>query len=305
MLGIDALNVMTETLQSMLRGLIERTPQIVIALVILVIAFFVARFFRWLIKRLMKSASARPALIRLFVNLSGIAVWIVAIAFATVTVFPSITPANFVASLGLTSVAIGFAFKDVFENFLAGIIILYRKEMRIGDVIDADGVSGRIEDITIRETHVRTLDGELVLVPNAHLFKEPLTIITDKKERRNRLSVGVDYDASLKDVRSALRDAIDQCTSIKDKDRVEIVCTAFGGSSIDFDILWWASSEPQEQRASYDELAFAVKSALDEVNISIPFPQTTLSFRDDAQPVGIQTKPAGANDDEHRQGGTA
>ncbi|MEO1101757.1 MAG: mechanosensitive ion channel family protein [Pseudomonadota bacterium] len=286
----NPIELVMETTNSMVAGFFERLPQLGIAVFVLALTFIAARLLRAAVTAVMKGAKVRAALIRLSTNLIGIASWILGFAIAITIIFPSITPASLIAGLGLTSVAIGFAFKDIFENFLAGIIILAREKMRIGDIIECEDVFGRIEDIEIRETHVRETDGELVIVPNAYLFKNPLKIQTDRDHVRQDLTVGVDYDCSLPEAREALQRAIESCESVTKDKPVEVRCVAFGGSSIDFKLLWWTDSEPRDQRGSYDEVAFAVKKELDEAGIGIPFPQTTLSFRPEAQPVQIAQK---------------
>jgi small conductance mechanosensitive channel len=127
----------------------------------------------------------------------GVFVWTVGVLVASSIVFPGVTPANLLALLGLGSVAIGFAFKDIFENFLAGILIMLRKKVNIGDVIECETVEGRVEQITLRDTYLRHLSNELVLVPNAYLFKNPLKILTDASLRRYTVDVGVTYSADL------------------------------------------------------------------------------------------------------------
>ena len=83
------------------------------------------------------------------------------------------------AGLGLGSIAIGLAFKDIFENFLAGFLILMRKPMRIGDDIECEGLSGQVEQMSIRGTFLRKRSGELILVPNSFIFKKPVKILID------------------------------------------------------------------------------------------------------------------------------
>jgi len=231
-------------------------------------------------------------------------VWVIGISVATVVVFPSITPAKLIAGLGVTSVAIGFAFKDVIENFLAGSIILARGKMRIGDVIECDDIFGKVEDIAVRETHVRDIDGELMIVPNAYLFKNPLKIQTDQDLKRQSLTVGVDYDTDMEEARTALQKALKRCKSVDPSMPIDVDCVSFGGSSIDFTILWWTGSTPKEQRSSYDEVAFAVKSALDAAGITIPFPQVTLSYRPENYPVEMRrfTSGAGGNEKNRESG---
>lgn len=282
-MDIDPISQVMSTVNALAAGFFERLPQIIAAFVVLLLTWGIAKIAETLVRKVLQKTKTRLALIRLATNLIGIAAWIFGIAIAVTLVFPSITPAKLIAGLGLTSVAIGFAFKDVFENFLAGMIILARKKMRIGDIIECNDISGRVEDIAVRETHVRELDGELLIVPNAYLFKNPLKIQTDKDLKRQSLTVGVDYDADLEQTRSVLSEALSACDSVEQNETRDVDCVSFGGSSIDFKLMWWTDSEPKSQRKSYDQVAFSVKAALDKAGIEIPFPQTTLSFRDDAR----------------------
>jgi small-conductance mechanosensitive channel len=294
---VDPVTLIIDTIAGLAQGFFERLPQIGIAIVVLVLTFVVARIIRGIVAAAMKRAKVRAALISLTTNLVGIAAWIGGVAIAVTVIFPSITPAQLVAGLGLTTVAIGFAFKDIFENFLAGVMILGRKKMRIGDMIECNEVFGRIEDISIRETHVRETDGELVIVPNAYLFQNPLKIQTDQDLKRNELLIGIDYDASLPEARDVLQAALKSCESVSGDKPTEVKCVSFGGSSIDFKLLWWTKSEPREQRYSFDEVAFAVKAALDEAGMDIPFPQSTLSFRDDERPIRIASEQRSVSED--------
>lgn len=277
---LDPVQLLTETVIGMARGFIERLPQIGIGIIILALTWVVAALAAKGAVKALKRAGLRPALVTLFQNLSGIIVWVIGVSIAIVVIFPSVTPAQLVAALGVGTLAIGFAFKDVFENFLAGVLILFRKEMRIGDFVECQEVEGVIESVTIRETHVRQPDGQLVIVPNSVLFTNPVWVLTDKDIRRNELTVGVDYDASLPAAAAALNKALESCESVSKSKPTEVKCVEFGGSSINFVLLWWADSTPKGQRLSFDEVAFAVKRELDAADIGIPFPQVTLSQRE-------------------------
>lgn len=290
-MDLNPIEQITESLNAYANGFFSHLPQLFMALGVLLATFVAARIIRRIVTSVMSRAGTRPALMTLAENLIGIASWIIGWAIAVTIIFPSIKPANLIAGLGLTSVAIGFAFKDIFENFLAGVIILSREKMRIGDIIECEDVYGRVEHILIRETHVRETDGELVIVPNAFLFQNPVTIQTDKDIKRNELVVGIDYDADMAVARDALQAALETCETVDGGQGTEVKCVSFGGSSIDFKLLWWSDSQPKSQRNSYDEVAFAVKRALDDASIGIPFPQTTLSFRDEATPLRIVSKP--------------
>lgn len=277
-------------IESMATAFFKSLPNLTIALVVVIGALIAGRVVRAIVSAAMHRAHVRDALVTLARNLISIAAWIVGIAIAMTVIFPSVSPSDIIAGLGLTSVAIGFAFKDVFENFLAGVIILGREKLRIGDVIECEDVYGRVENILIRETHVRETDGELVIVPNSYLFKNPVNIETDRGLKRQELVVGVDYDTDMRQAKSVLQEALNSCNTVKQSETKDVQCVSFGGSSIDFKLLWWSGSRPADQRETYDEVAFAVKDALDAAGITIPFPQSTLSFRDEAVPIPLQTR---------------
>lgn len=276
--------------ENMASAFFKSLPNLTIALVILIVTLIAGRIIRAIVSTAMHRARVRDALVTLAQNLISIAAWIVGVAIAMTVIFPSVSPSDIIAGLGLTSVAIGFAFKDVFENFLAGVIILGREKLRIGDVIECEDVYGRVESILIRETHVRETDGELVIVPNSYLFKNPVNIETDRTLKRQELVVGVDYDTDMRKAKSVLQEALASCESVEQSETMDVQCVSFGGSSIDFKLLWWSGSRPADQRATYDEVAFAVKDALDEAGITIPFPQSTLSFREEAVPIPLKTR---------------
>ena len=275
--------------ESMASAFFKSLPNLTIALVILVVTLLAGRIIRAVVSAAMQRAHVRDALVTLARNLISIAAWVVGMAIAMTVIFPSVSPSDIIAGLGLTSVAIGFAFKDVFENFLAGVIILGREKLRIGDVIECEDVYGRVENILIRETHVRETDGELVIVPNSYLFKNPVNIETDRGLKRQELVVGVDYDTDMRQAKAVLQDALESCETVKQSETKDVQCVSFGGSSIDFKLLWWSGSRPADQRETYDEVAFAVKDALDEAGITIPFPQSTLSFREEAMPIPLKS----------------
>jgi small conductance mechanosensitive channel len=229
--------------------------------------------------RFFRTTKMRKSLINLLVLLSSIVVWMLGFMIAAIILFPNLTPTKMLAGLGIGSVAIGFAFKDIFENFLSGVLILLRPQMRIGDFIECEGLEGKVENILVRETHIRQTDGQLVVMPNSMLFKNPLTILTDIPERRIIVICGVAYKEDVDQARKVIKNAVLECKSvISDRRKVEIFAQEFADSSINFEVTWWTGSTPVEVRISRDEVIAAVKRALDDAGIEIPFPYRTLTF---------------------------
>lgn len=284
---MEPINIMVSKFQEMTQAAIELTPQLLISVFILLITYAFARLAKSVTKRILSKTTLRPSLVNLMVLFSSLGLWVFGLMIAAIIAFPSLTPAKMLAGLGIGSVAIGFAFKDIFENFLAGIIILLRKEMRINDFISCQGYEGTVEAILVRETHIRETDGELVILPNSMLFKNPLTIRTDIDQRRTTIICGVGYGENVDDARAVINTAVANCkTVISDSRPVEVFANEFADSSINFEVSWWTGSKPIDIRKSRDEVVAAIKSALDEAEIEIPFPYRTLTFN---QPIGIES----------------
>ena len=289
---MEPLNILMAQLRDIARNAIELLPQLLIAVVVILITYAFAKLAKNIARRILQKTTLRKSLINLLMLFSSLAIWVIGIMIAAIIAFPDLTPTKMLAGLGIGSVAIGFAFKDIFENFLAGIIILLRKEMRINDFISCEGYQGKVETILVRETHIRQTDGELVILPNSMLFKNPLTITTDIEQRRTTIICGVGYGENVDQARKVIKQAVSACkTVISDSRPVEIFANEFADSSINFEVTWWTGSKPLEVRKSRDEVIAAVKAALDKSGIEIPFPYRTLTFNqpiriDNNQPTG-------------------
>ena len=179
-----------EQLQEMGQGFVEALPTLAIAVFIVFLTWIIARFAARISDVIVGRTELRTSLKTLIDTLVKLAIWIIGLFIAAIVVMPDLTLASLLAGLGIGAVAIGFAFQDIFENFLAGVLIMVREKMRIGDVIECEDITGKVEHITLRETHIRRLSGELSVVPNSILFKNPVEILTDRDERRHEVVVG-------------------------------------------------------------------------------------------------------------------
>jgi small conductance mechanosensitive channel len=282
---MDLFNILLERVQDMVAGFVRMVPQLAIAVVVLIVTWGIANLARAIVDRITKRARVRPSLATLFSTLAGITIWIFGILVALAVLLPGVTAGSLLALVGFGSVAIGFAFKDIFENFLAGMLIMMRRKMRIGDHIKCEGEEGRIEQITLRETYLRQLDGQLSIVPNSFLFKNPVLIITDLDLRRHEIIVGVDYSTDLSQAAEVIEGAVRSADMVAAGKPVEVYAREFGDSSIDFTIRWWSGSKQLDMHRSRDQVVRSIKRALDEAGIVIPFPQLTASF---LEPLSVE-----------------
>ncbi|MBV6631418.1 MAG: mechanosensitive ion channel family protein [Alphaproteobacteria bacterium] len=254
-------------------------PQLTLAVVVIVITSIAVFLTRRSLETVLTRGAMRPALVMAIRTLAGISVWILGILLAITIAFPSVTPAKMLGAIGLGGVAIGLAFREMLENFMAGIMIMVRKPMRIGDVIVVDDVYGQIEQITMRDTYVRQISNELILVPNAKIYKNPVEIITDLPLRRHQIVVGVAYGEDADNALKVIEKAVNSVDEIDKSVTPEVFAREFNASSIDFTVRWWAGSQPEDMHRSRSAVVLAVKRALDDAGIEIPFPYRTLTFK--------------------------
>ena len=285
--SLNTLEILIAQLRTMWEGIISLLPSLVIAILFLFFTWIVARFATKIADRLTSRTAMRPSLRELVETLIRIAIWTVGLLIALTILLPDLTPGSLIAGLGVGTVAIGFAFQDIFENFLAGILIMIREKMRIGDYISCEGIEGKVEQIMLRETHIRKLSNELTIVPNSVLFKNPVEILTDQDQRRHEIVVGVSYDTDLEQARGVIREAVESSDATDDGKPIDVFACEFNSSSVDFKLRWWSGSAQRDMHESRDLVIRSVKRALDEAGIEIPFPYVTHTFKE-AVPMASQ-----------------
>jgi len=278
--SFEPLSILTTQLTEMGRGIIAMLPNILIALALLGLTWAIARFAKQIADKLTIGADMRPSLRELIDLTVHMSIWAVGLLISVTVLLPNLTLSSIVAGLGIGTVAVGFAFKDVFENFMAGVLLMLREKMRIGDYIECEGVEGKVEQISLRETHVRRLSNELAVVPNSILFKNPVEILTDRAQRRFELIIGVSYDTDIEHASNVIRKSVEGSDAIAADRDVDVFATEFNSSSVDFRVRWWSGSAKRDKHESRDAMIRTIKAALDTADIEIPFPYRTHTFKE-------------------------
>lgn len=279
-ISVSPIKILLNQIETISRQAIALAPNIVAGIIFLFVTWIIARLLRYVLNKSFQRMNIRPALKDAFLTIITVLVWIWGLLIAAMIMLPGLTPSQLIAGLGIGSLAIGLAFKDIFENFLAGILIMLRKPMRIGDYIECEDIEGSVEHITIRDTHLRRSDGVLVMLPNGYLYKNPVEVLTDLQKRRQTIMVGIAYGEDVAEGREVITQSLEGLDTIDKGRSVQIFAQAFGSSSIDFEVTWWCGSKPVEIRRSRDQVVEAVKQALDDAGIEIPYPYRTLTFKE-------------------------
>ncbi len=271
---------MLESLFGIWSSFVERLPYIVLGMLVVLLTWAIASLVGKVVRKGAKRTKTRQSLSDLLSRLATMAVWVIGLLLAAMVMFPGLTPSKALGGLGLISVAVGLAFKDIFENFFAGMLILWKFPFENGDFIECEGVMGRVEDVTVRMTKIRLTSGELIVMPNATLFKNAVEVLTDRPLRRNRIEVGVAYGEDVEAAVTVIQQAVENGSTVLKQNPVEIYPFAFGASSIDIEVCWWSEPTPLAVRKSRAEVVTNIKAALDSAGIEIPFPYRTLTFKE-------------------------
>ena len=226
------------------------------------------------------SAGSAAVLGRIAGGLATLVVFLVAAAVA----FPSVSAADLFNLLGIGGVAIGFAFRDVLQNLLAGILILLTRPFRIGDQIRHGDQEGTVEDIWVRATVLRTYDNRRILIPNASLFTDKIEVITAYERRRLQFPLTIGNGDEIARARDVVVQALRSTPGVLADPAPEALVTGLGSAGVDMVARFWIN--PPRRREAVDALdgaIEAVKRALTDAGLDLPFPTTQVLFHDQTE----------------------
>jgi small-conductance mechanosensitive channel len=280
-IGISAL---WEKVQNMINNFIVLLPNIVLGLLVFIIFVYIGRAIKRTVKRLTshhryarnlgmvlgRLAQGLTVLVGLFISLS--------------IVIPSLKAGDLVQLLGISGVAIGFAFRDILQNFLAGVLILLTEPFQIDDQIVFKGFEGTVENIQTRATTIRTYDGRRIVIPNSDLFTNSVTVNTAFENRRLEYDVGVGYGDDLEVTKQLILEAISSVDTVLKDPGPDVLVIELAESSVNIRARWWIKP-PRRADAlnSRDQVLSAIKRKLVENGIDLPFPTRQILFHDQTE----------------------
>lgn len=272
----ELLTTIQNSLLDLLGQSIKVLPSLLLAILIVIATIYGVRLSRRLARSTGERLMDSPSLQSLFVQIAVVATWVGGILLACVVLFPELGLGDLIGLLGLGSVAIGFAFQDIFKNFLAGILLLLNEPFRINDQIIVSDFEGTVENINIRSTQIRTYRGERVVIPNSIVFTSPVEVLTDLPYRRTDLEIGLDYNTPLDRARQVLLMALSDVDGILSHPSAEVDLTSFGDSAITFVVRYWTKPQKVHVRQTQSQVVVALKKACDQVDFNIPYPIRTI-----------------------------
>ncbi len=280
---VDAnVGLIWRTVDRLLDGFLAMLPLLVAGLLVFLVLLMLAKAVRYGIERALARSSNRSAAVAigriLYILMLGIALLI-----AVTVAFPSMTPGRLISTLGIGGVAIGFAFKDIFQNLLAGILLLLRHPFRVGDEITTGDFTGTVESIETRATFIRTYDGKRVIIPNGDVYTKPVTVISAYDMLRTEYDIGIGYGDDLGRAKEIALQAIRSVSGVLVDPAPDVLVWDLAGSSKNLRLRWWTRPHRSDVIAIRDQVLRAAAEALAEAGVDLPFPTQVVLFHDQTE----------------------
>jgi len=279
-----AITAAWQKIGGLIDGFIVMLPNIVLAIVVFIIFFFAARWLKLLVKRLTRRHRQARNLGMVLGRLAQGAVILLGLFVALSIVVPTFRAGDLIQLLGISGVAIGFAFRDILQNFLAGILILLTEPFKIEDQIVFKDFEGTVENIETRATTIKTYDGRRIVIPNAELFTNSVTVNTAFDARRLEYNVGIGYGDDVNQAKRLMLEAIYSVDDVLRAPAADVLVLELAQSSVNIRARWWIKP-PRRMDAlnSRDKVISAIKQKLVENGIDLPYPTRQILFHDQTE----------------------
>lgn len=268
---------MDNLLQALSEMVVDYGGRVVVALVVLFAGWMIAGWVGRVSRKALTRAKIDETLAKFLCKMAR---WVILllVILACLSVF-GVETTSFAAVLGSAGIAIGLAFQGTLGNFASGMMLLMFRPFQVGDVVTVNGITGKVDEIELFTTTLDTFDNRRFIIPNGAVFGTTIENITYHSRRRADVAVGVAYSADIDRTRNVLTEAAQNVPGALDDPGPAIILLDLGDSCVNWSVRVWAKSD--EFGAVRQAATRAVKLALDEANIEIPFPQMDVHVAND------------------------
>jgi small-conductance mechanosensitive channel len=254
------MNKLTDTFSDLYNKFTDQLPTILIALVILTIGFLIAAGLKNLILKKIKPRLTNTLSADFIAQMTSILIrTIIIIIVLNLLGFKSFT-SQILAGAGILTFVLGFAFKDIGENFLAGIILAFKSPFRLKDLIESGTILGYVQELNLRETLVKTPDGKDAFIPNGQILKNPLINYTIDGFLRYEFIIGLDYNSNIAEGLKIISDSVNEISDVlntKNK-KTTVLIEELTASTINFKILFWIDTFKSTSKTYHNSIRSAV-----------------------------------------------
>lgn len=289
-----SINMFANKIHSMFDYFAQAIPAILLGLFIFAIFLTTGKLLRSVIKQFMSNHRGY----NVWLVLARIAQWVLTLVgflIALAIIFPSITPADLLTGLGVGGIAFGFAFKDILQNNLAGILILLQKPFQIGDEIRYKEFEGSVEFIDTRSTFIKSYDGRRILIPNGEIYANAITVNTTYQFRCTEYDIGIGCNDDLQKASDIILDVMKNIPDVMKNPEPEVLVIALDDFKNQLRIRWWSTPRQIDVIRIKSHVLKKIKEEFYKAGIDIPFPTQVILWHD-------QTEDTDGNRSKQREG---
>ena len=281
----------------LLEAAISIVPRALAALLVIGVFWALAAGVRAVVRMISRRLIHDRTVENLIKQVSYYTVWLLGLIVAA-TAF-GLEPGALATGLGLTSLALGFALKDILSNFVSGLLILTLRPFQLGDQIVIGETEGTVERIELRATQIRTYDGRRVLVPNADTFPSRVTNNTAAPVRRGQVVCYLGYDVELQKVLRVLEEATLRAEGVIAEPQPSVAIREMGQSELAFQVQFWCDSRRSDFMLTASRVRANLIDALRAAGIALPGPAVHQVVLREAGPAPDQALPRRRRSDEN------
>lgn len=267
-----------------LEGLLQQAPELIAAygikILLAIVIFFVGKYLSNVAKKVTAKMLGKRKIDQTVVSFVANMAWAVVFVFTVIATLGQlgIQTASLVAVLGAAGLAVGLALQGSLSNFAAGVLMVLFRPCRVGDYVEAAGVAGTVDEITIFSTRLKTPDNKIIIVPNSTIMNGSITNYSAMDKRRIDLVIGVSYDADIRHTKQILTSILDNHEKVLKEPGYTVGLHTLADSSVNYVVRPWVKSA--DYWGVYFELMEQIKQSLDENGIGIPYPQMDLHVKE-------------------------
>lgn len=273
-----------ERLQNIWQGFVAFLPNLAFGLFVYFVVYLFALGVGRGVARVATRSGQPRHIVKIFSRLGRGAVNLIGAIIALSVVLPSLDAASVFGALGIGSVAVGFAAKDIFQNLLAGILLLVTRPFHIGDQIVSGPHEGTVEDIQIRATLLRTYDSRRVVIPNSELYTNRVVVNTAYEARRIHLMISIGVSDDVATASAVILAEIAKIERVLSEPTPAVLFQGLGDFGVNLEVRYWIQPTiMREVVESTDEVYRAIAPALTAAGIDMPFPTYQILFHDQTE----------------------
>ena len=257
------------SIDNILTSIVAQLPFIAAGIIVLVFFLIVSKIVRKIFLATSNKTKLDNRLRILVSRLISLSIVLIGFFAALTVIIPSFSFGDLIAGLGFTSFIVGFASKDILNNFLSGVLILWKQPFQIGDYIFVEKFQGQVEHIGVRATRLKADDGEQILIPNGDMYSNALIIRGAGTNRRMNFKICLGYDADIIEAKQIIYNSLHELDGVLNEPNSNVYVKDLLADGVNLEIYFWVDANKNQPIEVFDKTATTIKNALNKAQIAL------------------------------------